>query len=51
MVGVIHPPGRRRLRRAVRPDGYETWTIETEQNDVLRIFILDSLVDLDAGTE
>ncbi len=45
----IHPPGRRRLRSAVRPDGYETWTIEREQYDVLRAFVLDTLTDLDEG--
>lgn len=45
----LHPPGRRRLRSAVRADGYETWTIEAEQYDVLRTFILDKLADLDDG--
>lgn len=45
----IHPPGRRRLRSAVRPDGYETWTIEAEQYDVLRDFVLDAVADLDEG--
>ena len=49
MSDPIHPPGRRRLRSAVRPDGYETWTIETEQYDVLRAFILDRTADLDTG--
>jgi hypothetical protein len=44
-----HPPGRRRLRSAVRHDGYETWTIEAEQYDVLRAFILDTTADLDTG--
>ena len=45
----LHPPGRRRLRSAVRPDGYETWTIDSEQYDVLRAFVLDTLTDLDGG--
>ncbi|MEI2643587.1 MAG: hypothetical protein V9G10_15100 [Candidatus Nanopelagicales bacterium] len=45
----LHPPGRRRLRSAVRADGYETWTIEAEQYDVLRAFILDKVGDLDDG--
>ncbi|MFN8129048.1 MAG: hypothetical protein U0R28_09655 [Candidatus Nanopelagicales bacterium] len=45
----LHPPGRRRLRSAVRADGYETWTIEAEQYDVLRAFILDKVADLDDG--
>ncbi len=49
MARDIHPPGRRRLRSAVRPDGYETWTIESEQYDVLRAFILDTVADLDDG--
>jgi hypothetical protein len=47
--GDIHPPGRRRLRSAVRADGYETWTIEAEQYDVLRSLILDTVADLDTG--
>ncbi len=47
---AVHPPGRRRLRSAVRSDGYETWTIEVEQYDVLRAFILDTTADLDDGT-
>lgn len=45
----VHPPGRRRLRSAVRADGYETWTIAAEQYDVLRAFILDTVEDLDQG--
>jgi len=45
----IHPPGRRRLRSAVRSDGYETWTIELEQYEVLRGFILDAITELDDG--
>ena len=45
----LHPPGRRRLRSAVRADGYETWTIAEEQYDVLRAFILGTLEDLDEG--
>lgn len=46
---AIHPPGRRRLRSAVRADGYETWTIEAEQYDVLREFILGHVHALDQG--
>ena len=49
MEETVHPPGRRRLRSAVRPDGYETWTIESEQYEVLRAFILDTITDLDNG--
>lgn len=45
----LHPPGRHRLRSAVRPDGYETWTIEQEQYEVLRGFILATLEALDEG--
>jgi len=45
-----HPPGRRRLRSAVRDDGYETWTIAVEQYDVLRSFIVTTLEDLDDGS-
>jgi hypothetical protein len=45
----VHPPGRRRLRSAVRDDGYETWTIAGEQYVVLRAFILDTIEDLDDG--
>jgi hypothetical protein len=45
----IHPAGRRRLRSAVRSDGYETWTIELAQYEALRELILRSLVDLDDG--
>ena len=45
----LHPPGRRRLRSAVRPDGYETWTIAAAQYDVLRKFILASIRQLDEG--
>lgn len=50
MTTDVHPPGRRRLRSAVRPDGYETWTIEEEQYDVLRSFILNTLEDVDDGS-
>ena len=49
MSGDIHPPGRRRLRSAVRADGYETWTIEAEQYDALRSLILETVADLDTG--
>ena len=45
----LHPPGRRRLRSAVRADGYETWTIEAAQYDALREFILRTVEDLDEG--
>jgi len=45
----VHPPGRHRLRSAVRDDGYETWTIADEQYVVLRVFILDTIGDLDDG--
>ncbi len=48
-VASVHPPGRRRLRSAVRPDGYETWTIELEQYEVLRAFILRHVEQLDTG--
>jgi hypothetical protein len=48
-VNLVHPPGRRRLRSAVRADGYETWTIETEQYEPLRELILRTVEDLDAG--
>ena len=44
-----HPPGRRRLRSAVRADGYESWTIEAAQYEALREFILRTLEDLDEG--
>lgn len=49
MASDLHPPGRRRLRSAVRDDGYETWTIAEEQYDLLRTFILNTLEELDAG--
>ncbi|MDP1878612.1 MAG: hypothetical protein Q8M17_13770 [Actinomycetota bacterium] len=49
MTADLHPPGRRRLRSAVRDDGYETWTIAVEQYDVLRSFIVATLEDLDSG--
>lgn len=49
MSDDLHPPGRRRLRSAVRADGYETWTIAEEQYDVLRAFILTTVEDLDDG--
>ena len=48
-MSELHPPGRRRLRSAVREDGYETWTIAEAQYNVLRSFILESLEDLDEG--
>jgi hypothetical protein len=49
-VADLHPPGRRRLRSAVRADGYETWTIAEEQYTVLRAFILSTIEDLDDGS-
>lgn len=49
MTSELHPPGRRRLRSAVRADGYETWTIGADQYDVLRIFIMDGVDQLDDG--
>jgi hypothetical protein len=49
MTTSVHPPGRRRLRSAVRPDGYETWTIERGQYEPLRALILRVLDDLDTG--
>ena len=45
----VHPPGRRRLRSAVRADGYETWTIEAAQYEALRELILRTVEDLDEG--
>lgn len=45
----IHPPGRRRLRSAVRPDGYEVWTIDIEQYQPLRELILKYVKELDKG--
>ena len=44
-----HPPGRRRLRSAVRADGYETWTIDAENYRILRELILRAVEDLDDG--
>lgn len=49
MTSEIHPPGRRRLRSAVRADGYETWTIGADQYDLLRAFILAGIDQLDDG--
>lgn len=45
----IHPPGRRRLRSAVRPDGYEVWTIHIDQYEPLRELILRGIKTLDRG--
>ena len=45
----IHPPGRRRLRSAVRADGYETWTIAADQYKALRKLILAGIKELDRG--
>ena len=50
MVTDPHPPGRRRLRSAVRPDGYETWTIQLVQYEALRELILRVVDDLDQGS-
>ena len=47
-VGV-HPAGRRRLRSAVRADGYETWTIALDQYEPLRELILRVVGELDDG--
>jgi hypothetical protein len=44
-----HPPGRRRLRSAVRADGYETWTIDAENYRILRELLLRAVEDLDDG--
>lgn len=49
MAASIHPPGRRRLRSAVRADGYETWTIADDQYKALRKLILHGIKDLDEG--
>jgi hypothetical protein len=49
MTRELHPPGRRRLRSAVRADGYETWTIAAEQYEVLREFIRSGISRLDDG--
>ena len=46
----LHPPGRRRLRSAVRPDGYETWTIELVQYQALRDLIIRVVDELDEGS-
>ncbi|MEY4560650.1 MAG: hypothetical protein RL460_628 [Actinomycetota bacterium] len=45
----IHPPGRRRLRSAVRDDGYEVWTIDIKQYEPLRKLILENVKELDKG--
>jgi hypothetical protein len=45
----IHPPGRRRLRSAVRADGYEVWTIDIKQYEPLRKLILKYVKKLDEG--
>ena len=46
----LHPMDRRRLRSAVRPDGYETWTIELVQYEAVRALILRVVDDLDEGS-
>lgn len=48
-IEAIHPAGRRRLRSAVREDGYETWTIAEAQYEVLRSCVLRTLEDMDDG--
>lgn len=48
-VDGVHPEGRRRLRSAVRADGYETWTIAVDQYEPLRELILRTVADLDSG--
>lgn len=45
----VHPPGRRRLRSAVRPEGYEVWTIDIKQYEPLRKLILKYVKKLDKG--
>jgi hypothetical protein len=49
MAAEIHPPGRRRLRSAVRADGYENWTIAADQYKALRKLILAGIKELDRG--
>lgn len=49
MATSIHPPGRHRLRSAVRADGYETWTIAADQYKALRKLILRGIKELDRG--
>ncbi len=46
---VLHPPGRRRLRSAVRDDGYETWTILESQYTLLREVMLRTVEEFDDG--
>jgi hypothetical protein len=45
----VHPPGRRRLRSAVRAEGYEVWTIDIKQYEPLRNLILKYVKELDRG--
>jgi hypothetical protein len=44
-----HPPGRRRPRSKVRPDGYETWTVKESQYSAIRGVIEDGIISLDQG--
>ena len=45
-----HPPGRRRPRSRVRPDGYETWTVKESQYFAIREVIENGLSLLDTGS-
>ena len=45
-----HPPGRRRPRSRVRPDGYENWTVKESQYLAIRGVIEDGLKSFDQGT-
>jgi hypothetical protein len=44
-----HPPGRRRPRSRVRPDGYETWTVKESQYLAIRKIIEDGIETFDEG--
>lgn len=45
----IHPPGRRRMRSPLRPDGYEVWSMDLEKYHALRDLILTETQRLDEG--
>lgn len=45
----IHPPGRRRMRSPLRPDGYEAWSMDLEKYQALRDLILKETRRLDKG--
>lgn len=45
----IHPPGRRRMRSPLRPDGYEVWSMDLEKYQALRDLILKETGRLDNG--